>query len=169
MKLTTQKRLAGQIMKCSPKRIKFNPARLQDVKEAITNVDIKILIKEKTITRTPVKGVSRVRARKIAEQRRKGLRKGAGSRKSKRTATITKKDSWIKRIRIQREFLKELKSKEFISREIYTNLYRKAKGGFFRSKRHIKLFIQERKLVQQPTKAEKPPAKDKPVKDKKEK
>ncbi|MBR9703526.1 50S ribosomal protein L19e, partial [Candidatus Woesearchaeota archaeon] len=139
MKLTAQKRLSACIMKCSPKRIKFDPKHLHDVKEAITKADLKSLINEKVITRVPVKGVSRVRARARAEQRRKGLQKGPGSKKAKPTATITKKASWIKKIRIQRSFLKELKEKGFLESKTYTNLYRKSKGGFFRSKRHIKL------------------------------
>ena len=43
------------------------------------------------------------------------------------------------KIRNQRKFLKELKDKKIISKEINTNLRSKAKGGFFRSKRHIKI------------------------------
>jgi large subunit ribosomal protein L19e len=146
MKLTTQKRLAAAIMNCSPKRIKFDPKRLKDIKEAITKADLKTLITDKDIKRIPVKGVSRVRARKRAEQRRKGLQKGPGSKKAKRTATITKKASWIKKVRIQRAFLKELKEKQIVSPATYKNLYRKSKGGFFRSKRHIKVYIQEHDL-----------------------
>lgn len=148
MKLTVQKRLSAAILKCSPKRIKFDPKRLNDIKEAITKADLKTLINEKTITRIPARGISRVRARKRAEQRKKGLQKGPGSRKAKKTATMTKKDSWIKRIRIQREFLKELKEKQIIDAPTYKNLYRKSKGGFFRSKRHIKLYIDEHELAQ---------------------
>lgn len=146
MKLDTQKRLAAAILKCSPKRIKFDPARLQDIKEAITKADLKELIGEKSITRVPARGVSRGRARARAEQRRKGLQKGPGSRKSKITARITKKDAWIKKIRIQRDFVKELRDKKIIAPETYKNLYRKVKGGFFRSKRHIKLYIEENEL-----------------------
>jgi len=146
MKLDTQKRLAAAIMKCSSKRIKFDPARLQDIKEAITKADLKSLITEKSITRVPKKGISRVRARVRAGQRSKGLQKGHGSRKSKITARITKKDSWIKKIRIQRAFITELRDKKIISLATYKNLYRKAKGGFFRSKRHIKLYIEENEL-----------------------
>lgn len=147
MDLSTQKRLAGAILKCSSKRVKFDPARLKDIKEAITKADLKTLVNESAISRDPVKGISRSRARKRTVQRRKGLQKGPGSRKSKVTARITKKDSWIKRIRIQREFLKELRDKSIVSAETYKNLYRKAKGGFFRSKRHIKLYVEENELA----------------------
>lgn len=136
-------------MKCSPKRVKFKPELLKEIKEAITKTDLKTLIKEKTITRVPVKGVSRVRARKRAIQRSKGLQKGPGSKKAKRTATVTKKASWIKRVRIQRAFLMELRDKKIIPPPVYKNLYRKSKGGFFRSKRHIKVYIQEHELTEE--------------------
>ena len=148
MKLDTQKRLAGKIMDCSPKRVKFDPAKLRDIKEAITKADLKTLVNEKIITKIPVKGISRFRARKRAIQRSKGLQKGPGSKKAKKTATVTKKDAWIKRIRIQRSFVKELKDKGIITPETYKNLYRKVKGGFFRSKRHIKGYIKEQELAQ---------------------
>ena len=146
MDLKTQKRLAGQILKCSPKRVKFEPAKLNDIKESITKEDLRVLIDDKTITKNPVKGVSRVRARARAVQRKKGLQKGPGSKKAKQTANVTKKDSWIKKIRIQRSFIKELKDKGFIEQKTYTNLYKKSKGGFFRSKRHIKLYVDEHDL-----------------------
>lgn len=146
MDLKTQKRLSGQILKCSPKRVKFDPAKLNDIKEAITKEDLRTLIDEKTVTKEPVKGVSRVRARARASQRKKGLQKGPGSKRAKQTAKVTKKESWIKKVRIQRSFLKELKEKNLIEQKTYTNLYRKSKGGFFRSKRHIKLYIEEHDL-----------------------
>ena len=41
----------------------------------------------------------------------------------------------------------ELKTGSKISDEVYKDLYRKSKGGFFRSKRHIKLYLTEHKLT----------------------
>ena len=147
MKLKLQKRLAADILKCSEKRIWFDPTRLEDIKEAITKIDVRSLINDRAIKEKPVKGVSRVRARKIALQKRKGKRKGAGSKKGKKTARLSKKAAWIRKIRIQREFLKELRDKGLVSKSDYHSLYQKSKGGFFRSKRHIKLYLEERGLV----------------------
>ena len=53
----------------------------------------------------------------------------------------------MKKIRLQRKFLKELYNKEYLNPQIYRKLYNKAKGGFFRSKRHIKLYIDDNDLV----------------------
>lgn len=141
-----QKRLAGQIMKCSPRRIKFSAERLADIKEAITRQDVRSLIKEGAIIRLAESGSSRTRIRFALDQRRKGRRKGAGSRKGKKTARLAPKRSWINRIRLQREFLKDILSKGLIEKQVFNDLYRKSKGGFFRNRRHMKLYMNEQKL-----------------------
>lgn len=147
MKLKTQKRISGQILKCSPKKVKFNTERLNEIKEAITKTDMRGLISDHAVWRVPDTGISRVRARKIAKQKRKGLRKGSGSRKGKANARAPSKRRWIIAVRVQRRFIKELKDKEIITPQNYRQLYRKVKGGFFRSKRHIKLFIEEKNMA----------------------
>ncbi|MBW2991147.1 50S ribosomal protein L19e [Candidatus Woesearchaeota archaeon] len=147
MKLTLQKRLAAKILKCSEKRVVFEPARLEDVKEAITKTDVRLLIGEGVIKEKPKQGVSRVRANKRRIQRRKGLRKGEGSRKGKVNARESKKQAWMKKIRAQRKFLKQLKKGALIKPRMYKKLYAKSKGGFFRNIKHIKLYIQENKLI----------------------
>jgi len=146
-KLKVQKRLSGQLLKCSKYRIKFDSDRLGDIKESITKYDLKKLISQGAITRSPEKSTSKVRVRKLKAQKRKGRRAGQGSRKGKKTARQPKKEVWMNKIRLQREFLKLLKEKKHITSKIYQNLYRKAKGGFFRSKRHMKIYIQDRGLV----------------------
>lgn len=145
--MKAQKRLAAQVMKCSKKRVWFDPARLDEIKEGITKFDIRNLIKDGAIIEKPVKSTSRAGARRRIVQKRKGRLKGPSSRKGKRTARLPKKLAWMRKIRLMRKFLKELREKGIISRRDYRMLYLKAKGGFFRSKRHIKLFIEERGLA----------------------
>ncbi|MBW2982258.1 50S ribosomal protein L19e [Candidatus Woesearchaeota archaeon] len=147
MKLNLQKKLAADVLKCSKKRIGLDTNRLDDIKEAITKADIRSLISEGAIKKKPIRSTSKVRARKTALQKRKGRRKGFGRKKGKKTARLSKKKIWINRIRTQRMFLKELKNKNIITSMIYQQLYMKSKGGFFRSKRHIKLYIEEHKLA----------------------
>ena len=134
-------------LKCSPKRVKLDPASSEDIKKAITKIDVKNLIKTGAIKKKAKKGVSRVRAKKLQAQKRKGRRKGHGSRKGKSTARTPKKQKWMLKIRVQRRFLKLLREKGHIIRSTYQNLYLKSKGGFFRSKRHIKLYIEEKGLA----------------------
>lgn len=145
--MRTQKRMAAQILKCSEKRIWFDEESLDDIKEAITKADIRSLIKEGLIKRKRVKGISKVRVRKRKQQKRRGQRRGLGKRKGKATARLPKKRAWMNKMRIQRRFLKELRDKKLIKESTYRELYNKAKGGFFRSKRHLKMYITENKLV----------------------
>jgi len=154
MMLKLQKRLAGIVMRCSPKRVVFDPARLEDIKEAITKTDIRLLVGEGAIKEAPVKGVSRVRANKRIIQRRKGLRKGQGSRKGKLTSRLTRKDAWMKKVRAQRNFIKEIKP--IIKQGAFKDLYSKSKGGFFRSVKHIKLHAAEHDLFVNPLKKASP-------------
>ena len=76
MKLSAQRRIAASLLKCGPKRVHFKPEYLHDIKEGITKSDMRLLITDKLVVKTPVKGVSRVRARKISTQKKKGLRRG---------------------------------------------------------------------------------------------
>jgi large subunit ribosomal protein L19e len=148
MQLNAQKRLAAQLLKCGKNRIVFDSDRLEDIKEAITRADMNSLINDKAVMKRPERGVSQARVRKIKLQKRHGNRQGVGSRKGKKTARLPSKDKWIDSIRIQRSFLKELRNKEIIAKSDYQMLYLKSKGGFFRSKRHIKLYIEEHELAE---------------------
>lgn len=147
MKLDIQKKIAARILKVSPKRVKVDPTRAEDLKEAITKTDLRGLIGDGAITKKQKTGVSRARANKIRSQKAKGQQKGKGSRKGKKTAIAPRKESWMIKIRHQRAFLAELKEKGLVDTKVYTSLYRKAKGGFFRSKKHIKLYIDEHRLI----------------------
>ena len=97
MKLIVQKRLAANVLKCSRKRIKFDQDRLSDIKEAITKADIKVMIEDKAIIKKPARSTSRVRARKIKIQKRKGRQRGPGSKKGKKTARLSKKKKWTEK------------------------------------------------------------------------
>ena len=147
MKLKIQKRLAASIFGCSEKHIRFDTERLDEIKESITKADIKSLISDHAIYCLPIKGNSRFHARKIREQKSKGKRKESGSRKGKKTSRLPRKRAWINKIRAQRVLLKNLKEKNVVGNEVYRQLYKKSQGGFFRSRRHIKLYIEEQGLA----------------------
>ena len=147
MKLKIQKKLAADIIGCSEKKIRFDEERLDEIKESITKVDIKTLIKDKAIYALPKRGVSRVRARKIKKQKSKGSMRGDATKKGKKTSRSPRKEIWMTKIRAQRTLIKNLKEKNIVTQEVYRKLYKKAQGGFFRSRRHIKLYIEEHNLV----------------------
>lgn len=169
--LQFQRRLAADLMKCSKKRVLFDKEELEEIREAITKDSVRDLIKGGVIRRKPIKGISRGRARAKAVQKRKGRQRGPGSRKGKRTARLPKKAAWANKVRPQRAFIQELRDKGYLLPVTYRMLYRKVKGGFFRSRRHVKLYIEEQKLVQKKTEKhgkapvkKKAPAKKKPAK-----
>jgi large subunit ribosomal protein L19e len=147
MKLTVQRRLAAYVLKCSPKKIVFTEDSLETIKESITKADIRALISGGIIKERPATGSSKGRIRKAQIQKSKGRRKGPGSVKGTLNARLPSKRVWINKVRLQRKFIKELKDKEMLATKDYRMLYQKVKGGFFRNKRHIKLFIDEKKLV----------------------
>lgn len=147
MGLSIQKRLASRILKCSNKKVWLNPKNLEDIKEAITKADIRALINKGEIKKKVTKRKSKVRSRKRKEQRKKGRQKGSGSRKGKSRARLSKKKAWTNKIRAQRIFIKSLRDTSKITKKTYRSLYNKCNGGLFRSKRHIKLYINEHRLI----------------------
>ena len=146
MRFATQRRISAQLLKCGANRIWFDERRLQEIKEAITKTDLRSLIKDKAIQKKPETGISSFRRRKRLSQKRKGRQTGQGTRKGKRTARLPRKRAWINKIRAQRDLLQHLKGKKVLSSTTFRSLYSKSTGGFFRSRRHILLFIKEHKL-----------------------
>ena len=145
MKLNLQRRMAASLLKCGKDRVWFDPEHMEEIARAITRQDIRRLIKKGYIDKKQVKGTSRVRARELEEKKKKGRRKGPGSRKGKKTARSPRKLLWMIKIRAQRKLLRELKEKGEIGRKIYRRLYMIAKGGMFRSKSHLLSYIKQMK------------------------
>jgi large subunit ribosomal protein L19e len=146
MKLTTQKRLAAEVMKVGMSRVWIDPDFEDEVSLAITRNDIRRLVDEGAIQQRQKIGVSRGRARHILRQKRKGQRKGPGKRKGKHTSKLSGKDRWMMKIRPMRNELKKLRDEGKITRRIYRDLYLKAKGNAFRNTAHLRTYITEHKL-----------------------
>ena len=146
MKLSTQKRLAAQVLKVGQSRVWIDPEFIDEVSLAITKADIRRLIDERAIQAKHKKGVSRGRTRYKIKQKRKGQRKGPGRSKGKATATLSKKERWSMKIRPMRKELRKLRDEGKISPKTYRELYLKAKGNAFRNTAHLRTYITERKL-----------------------
>ncbi|MBI2573213.1 50S ribosomal protein L19e [Candidatus Woesearchaeota archaeon] len=147
--MTSKKRLAAEVLKVGLDKVRIRTDALEDVSKAITRSDIRGLVAVGKIYAATPSLQSRGRARHIAEQKRKGRQKGHGTRKGAAYSRVTRKDRWMARIRTQRVFLRELREKVIITPKTYQALYRKCKGGYFRNRRHIKLYITERSLALQ--------------------
>jgi large subunit ribosomal protein L19e len=150
MDLGKQKDLASRTLGVSKKRIKFDastPEKREELKEIISRETVRELKEEGLIKVSPKKGISRTRANKLAEQKKKGRRKGQGSRKGTFKARVGgTKRLWVVKIRALRSLLKKLKDEGKLDTKTFRDLYLKAKGNFFRNKRHMLLYIEQNEL-----------------------
>ena len=146
MNLTSQRKLAANVLDCGVNRVWIDPERVDEVSMAITRIEIRNLIKDKAIKALPENSQSKGRARVLAEKKKKGRRMGPGSRKGKKYSVVSKKTRWMNRIRAQRKHLTSLKERRVITVNTYRNLYRKAKGGEFRSVAELERYINDNNL-----------------------
>ena len=151
MNTSIQRRIAAKILKCGANRVWIDPQKLKGVSEAITREDVRRLINSDAIMKSPEEAPSRAGIRLRAIKKRKGRRSGQGSRKGSfesRTGN-TQKLRWIKTIRPQRRMIKELKASGMIDNVTYKRLYKLAKGGVFRSRKHMELYMKEHKMFKE--------------------
>ncbi len=133
MELGKVKELAARTYDVGISRIRIvDPDKAKD---AITREDIRRLVKTGAIVILQKKGTSRARARILEQKRKKGRRRGPGSRKGKKTARKPKKEAWMEKVRALRKVLKQIRP------ENYRKLYRMIKGGYFKSKKHLLSYI----------------------------
>lgn len=142
MDLKNQRRLAADILNCGINRIWIDPENIEDISKAVTRRDINNLIKQGKIKAKKIKSNSRGRIRKRIQQKAKGRRRGHGSRKGRLHARLPKKKAWIRRIRPIREYLRDMRDNNKIDKSVYRHYYRRAKGGQFKDKAHVKLHLE---------------------------
>ena len=139
--LRNQRRMAASIMKCGHTRVWMDPDRLEEIAKAVTRGDVSILVNGGAIKTIQKHGNSRGRHNFILNQKHKGRRTGQGSRKGPKHARLPKKEHWIHCIRPIRSYLKQLREETKIDAHTYRIYYRKAKGGVFRSKQHLRTHL----------------------------
>ncbi len=135
--LTNQKKLASKVMGCGMNRVWLDPNASEEIAGAITREDIRGLVEGGQIKAVPARGVSRGRARVRDAKRKYGHRKGHGSRKGRKGARNPRKEQWMKKIRALRRRLKEMREEGVLDRSTYCLVYRKAKGGEYKSVAHL--------------------------------
>jgi large subunit ribosomal protein L19e len=144
--LSSQRRLAAQILKVGQNRVWIDPERMDDIESAITREEVRKLIHEKVIVSLPEKGVSRSRAKAVRRKKRMGRRKGSGSRTGSSHAKISKKDAWMSKIRSLRKKLRELKANRVITESTYRKLYGVAGSGKFESVADLERYLKAHDL-----------------------
>ena len=140
MNLSYQKRVASGLLKCGVHRVWVDdrPEVQERISEAVTRDDIRLLIVQKFIRKHQKKGISRGRAKAIANQRSKGRRRGHGSRKGHGGARTPKKEAWMTRVRALRKELASLRANGTINASQYRLYYRRIKGGVYNSRNHLR-------------------------------
>ena len=141
--LSTQKRLAADVLDVGTNRIWLDPAEQGEIAEAITREDVRDLVEQGIIRAEEPSGNSRGRARKRNEKRAAGHRSGPGTRKGKAGARSDPSDEYRHSIRALRRTLRELRDDEILSPSQYQQLYRMASGGEFDSVRRLKAYIED--------------------------
>ena len=147
--LSLQKRLASEILGVGVSRVRVDPARVEDVADAITREEIKRLIKDGAVYAEPAHGNTGYSSKVRREQRRKGRRRGHGKRKGVRAARTDEKEVWMGKIRKIRRYLRFLRDNKIIDRKTYRRLYRLAKGGFFKSFNSLRTYLIEHGYLKQ--------------------
>lgn len=134
-----QKKLAARILKVGESKVWLDPTKTKEIEGAITKIDIRKLIKKGYIKPLPEK----VKKPKKKRKRRKRVE----SRKGSKYAKVSSKRRWISTVRPLRRMLKELRDKEEIDRVTYRKLYLLVKGGTFRSRSHLRIYLEQHGII----------------------
>lgn len=126
MNLKNKKSLASRALKIGKKRILFVKSRLDEIKEAMTNQDIKDLKEQNAIIIKNIKG----RKKKIRKKRR-----SAGNIRKK---VNKRKEEYVILTRKLRSYLKEMKKQGKISKEEFKDIRKKIRNKKFKSIAHLK-------------------------------
>jgi large subunit ribosomal protein L19e len=144
-KLKTQRRIASNVLGVGESRVWLDPSKFKDIKEAITRADIESLISKDVIKKKELKGQSRSRARALHKKKKRGHRKGIGSRRGEKSARMA--FEWIDKVRALRKELYKQRKQGKIERKEFRELYRKIKGNSFHSVNHMRNYIEGMKKV----------------------
>ncbi|MDI6798802.1 MAG: 50S ribosomal protein L19e [Candidatus Aenigmarchaeota archaeon] len=134
-----QKKLAAKVLKVGESKVWLDPTKTKDIEAAITKADIRKLIKKGYVKALPEK------VKRPKEKRKR--RRGPGRKKGAKHAIVTAKERWISTVRPLREMLKELRASNQIDKATYRRLYLLVKSGMFRSRSHLRIYLEQRGIL----------------------
>lgn len=126
MNLKIKKKLAARTLGVGTEKVVFNPARIEEIKEALTKQDIRDLVAGGAITVKADKG----RRKNIKKKRRKAgkVKKKVGGRKR----------GYINLTRKLRKYARQLKLQGKIDDEKHKKFRKEFRARVYKSKEHFK-------------------------------
>ena len=152
MNLSSQKRIASEILKCGTSRVRVKLHK--DVDDALTREDVRSLIRRGLIWKEQKKGTAKFNVKRTVRQKKKGRMNGHGSRKGTAGARKPRKKIWMDTVRPLRRLLKELRETGMIEKDTYGKIYLMIKGGAFRNKQHLMYYLKDHELMKKKSKKE---------------
>jgi large subunit ribosomal protein L19e len=135
------KRAAGELLGRGESSIRINTNSIEDAKKAMTKEDVRKMIKDGGIFAIKEKHNLSYGSKLLKKRREKGRRRGAGKRRGTHKARAG--EPWMKKVRSQREFLKELRSSGKVDGATFKRFYSLIRGNVFTDKKSMLLHLNE--------------------------
>lgn len=143
MSMSMIRRTAARLLKCGKSRVVI--ADEKKAASALTADDVRGLIKQGVVRKTPSFSPGRAKAQARQARKRKGRGRGPGSKRGSQYAVVTRKERWMSRVRKQRALLSHLKT--VLPDGVYHKVYRMIKGNAFRDAAHLHHYLQTQGFV----------------------
>lgn len=134
MNLSKKKELAQRTFNVGKNRIVFLESRINEIKEAITKQDMRDLKEQGAII------IKQITGRRRKTKRRKSRSTGNIRKKSRR-----RKEEYVALTRKLRKYLSQIKKEKSLSREEVADIRNKIRNKMFRSKSHLKEYLEGKK------------------------
>ncbi|EOB13551.1 60S ribosomal protein L19 [Nosema bombycis CQ1] len=121
-------------MKCGKNKVWLDPSEKGKINQVSTREQVRQLVSDNVIIKKLDKHNSKGRARIYQAAVAKGRHMGPGKRLGTANARTNEKELWMKKIRVMRKELKDMRTDGKLTREEFRLFYRRAKGNLFKNK-----------------------------------